>query len=135
MDVITIQTSKKEQLLDITKKVQELVKLSKVKSGICHLYVPHATAALTINENADPNIQTDILDCLDRLIPSGMWKHDALDQNASAHIKTSIFGASESVPIDKGELFLGAWQNIFLCEFDGPRAERTIVVKILEGRN
>ncbi len=134
METITIQSTKKDQLVDITKNIKELVKLSGIKSGVCYMYVPHATAALTINENADPNILTDMTDCLDRLIPSGMWRHDALDQNASAHIKSSIIGPSQTVPVHEGKLHLGTWQNIFLCEFDGPRAERKIVVQIIEGK-
>jgi len=128
MKDIKIRSTKREELIDITKKVEELVK--GIKEGIVFLYVPHATAGITINENYDPNVNEDILEFLRRLIPAGKWKHDKVDNNADAHIKSSIIGVSQAVPVKEGKLLLGRWQSISLCEFDGPR-ERTIILKTI----
>jgi len=130
MHKITVSTHKKRDIIDITDQIQGLVDKSKVKSGICSIYVPHATAAITVNENADPNVCVDILDALEKLVPQGVWLHDRIDNNASAHIKASIVGPSETIPIEDGKLQLGTWQNIFLADFDGPR-ERRLIVSIL----
>lgn len=127
----TISTNEHNELVDITDKVQEIVKKSKIKNGICQVFVPHATAAITINENADPNVPEDILNALRKIVKEhNGWKHDSVDNNAAAHIKSSIIGASEMIPIDNNELVLGTWQDVFLCEFDGPRT-RTIIVNII----
>lgn len=128
---IPFKSSKDQQILDITDSVKKAVSDSGIEEGICNVFVPHATAAITINENADPNVCLDILDALDDVIPSGKWRHDRVDNNASAHIKASIVGPSENIPIRDGELQLGTWQDIFLCDFDGPR-DRRVIVTILK---
>ncbi len=128
MESFKIKTKRKEEIVDITDRVKKLVKNKKGK--VCFIYVKHATAALIVNENCDPNVCDDILNCLRKLIPSGIWKHDMIDNNAAAHIKASILGPSEIIPIKDGELELGRWQGIGLVELDGPR-EREIVVEVL----
>lgn len=125
-----VSSHEKEQIIDITAQVKNVLNDSKVKRGLCTVYVPHATAAITINENADPNITLDILDALNKVIAKGVWRHDKIDNNAHAHIKAAIIGPSESVPVKNKELTLGSWQDIFLCDFDGPRT-RTVIVTIL----
>ena len=132
MDIIRIRTKEKEEVVDITSEVREIVRKSKVKEGLCLVYVPHATCAIIINENYDPNVGKDLLDCLDGLIPEGKWLHDRIDNNGAAHLKASILGPSEMIIIKDGELMLGQWQDIMLCDFDGPR-ERKIFIKIIEG--
>ena len=123
----TIKTSKKQQIVDITEKIKNLVKNSKVKEGICLVYVPHATCAVMINENYDPNVMDDLLNSLNKLIPEGKWLHDSVDGNGAAHIKSAILGPSETIPIKDSELQLGQWQDIMLCDFDGPRQRKIIV--------
>ena len=133
MQTITLSTSKKHELIDITSQVKEIVKNSKVKKGICYIYVPHATAAVTINENADPNIQTDIIKAINKIVPEhDNYLHDSIDNNAAAHIKSTIIGVSTAIPISNGELQLGTWQDIFLCEWDGPRNHRNVIVEIIK---
>ena len=133
MEQIVISTSKKHQLIDITEKIEEIVKKSKVKEGICFVYVPHATAAITINENADPNIQMDIIKAINKIVPEhDNYLHDRIDNNAASHIKSSLIGSSEHIPIYGNKLMLGRWQNIFFCEFDGPRSKRNIIVEIIK---
>jgi secondary thiamine-phosphate synthase enzyme len=123
----TVSTTKKQELVDITHKIKEIVDGSGVSDGLCNVYVPHATAAIMINENADPNITLDIIDALDKLVPQGKWRHDAIDNNAAAHIKAAVCGPSETIPVKDGKLQLGTWQDIFLCCFDGPRKRRVVV--------
>jgi secondary thiamine-phosphate synthase enzyme len=130
---ITISTKERQSLIDITAGVREAVASSGVKNGICNVYVPHATAAITINENADPNLPLDIVAYLRGAVKEGVWKHDQIDNNAAAHIKAAIIGPSETIPVRDGELQLGRWQDIFLCCFDGPR-KRRIIVTIIEGK-
>jgi len=127
---LTISSTKKQELLDITAHVKDAVKKSGVNEGLCNVYVSHATAAITINENADPNLRLDIVDALNQLIEEGSWRHDVIDNNAAAHIKSAIIGPSETIPIKEGKLQLGRWQDIFLCEFDGPR-KRQVNITIL----
>ncbi|MFH1316919.1 MAG: secondary thiamine-phosphate synthase enzyme YjbQ [Candidatus Woesearchaeota archaeon] len=129
MQQLTITTNKKQQIIDITKQVQDIVSNSNINEGICYIYTPHATAAIIINENWDPNIQKDTLNLLDQLIPEGKWLHDSVDQNGSAHLKSSILGPSEFVPFKEKKLLLGRWQSIMLCDFDGPR-ERYVIVEL-----
>ncbi|MEM4336415.1 MAG: secondary thiamine-phosphate synthase enzyme YjbQ [Candidatus Woesearchaeota archaeon] len=132
MNAITIKTSKKNELIDITGIIREIVSQSGVREGICFVYVPHTTAALLINENADPNIKEDFLMTINKIITEhDNYKHDMVDNNAAAHIKASLIGPSQLMPIHKGDLFLGVWQSVFLCEFDGPR-NRKIYIKIIK---
>lgn len=127
-----LKTHKREEIIDITEKIKEIVKKNKVKEGLCLIYVPHATAAITINENADPNIAFDFIEAMNKLIPPGIWKHDKIDNNGAAHIKSAIIGPSITIPIKDSSLLLGTWQGIMFCEFDGPR-DRRIIVKLTGG--
>jgi secondary thiamine-phosphate synthase enzyme len=113
-------------MIDITDRIRALLKESRIRSGICHVFVPHTTAAVTINENADPDVPRDILSELDKIVPhNDHYRH--VEGNSAAHIKASIVGASETLLIENGDLVLGTWQSIFFCEFDGPRTRRVIV--------
>jgi secondary thiamine-phosphate synthase enzyme len=129
MAEFSVRTRKQQEMVDITGRVRDLVQQSGIREGICLVYVPHATAAVAINENADPNVCEDILDALAGLIPEGKWRHDRIDNNAAAHIKATILGPSEAVPVREGRLRLGTWQSLMLVELDGPR-ERTIIVEV-----
>ena len=125
---INVKTGSRTEFLNITLKVQQVVKDSEVKSGICYVYVPHTTAAVTINEGADPSVVKDILSELNRVIPrSNNYLH--MEGNSDAHIKTSLIGSSETVIVEGGKLQLGTWQAIFFCDFDGPR-DRQVIVKV-----
>jgi len=126
-----LRTSRKEEMLDITESVQRIVDESGVEDGLCCVFVPHTTAAVTINENADPSVKEDILSAATRLVPEN-WDYKHLEGNAHAHIKASLFGSSVLIPVVRRRLFLGTWQGIFFCEFDGPRS-RTVSVKVLKG--
>ena len=127
---ISISTSNRNELVDITGKVSDIVKQSKIKEGICIVYCPHTTAAITINESADPAVQRDILVNLSKLIPeNGDYQHS--EGNSDSHIKSSIIGASETLIIKDNSLILGTWQNIYFAEFDGPR-QRKVIIKVLE---
>ena len=128
---LTFRTSAKDQVLDITREVAEAVRQAGAADGQCAVYTPHATAAITINENDDPNVGTDFLTALTRLVPEHAgWLHDRVDDNAAAHIKAAIVGPSQTIPVQGGRLMLGTWQNVFLCEFDGPRPVRRVVVSV-----
>ena len=128
----TIRTSDHNQVSDITDRVQEAVRASGLASGVCTIYTPHATAAIAVNENDDPNIGVDLMRALGKMVPEhDGWLHDRIDDNAAAHIKSAIVGPSESIPVEDGRLALGRWQNVFFCEFDGPRSERKITVTIV----
>ena len=129
MPELTIHTRKTQEMLDITSQVAEMVRRSGVANGLCLVYVPHATAAIVINENADPNVCQDILDALGRVVPEGVWRHDRVDNNAAAHIKATILGPSQAVPVREGGLRLGPWQSVMLVELDGPR-DRTVIVEV-----
>ena len=129
MAEFTVRTKAPQEMVDITSRVAELVKAAGVQDGICVIYVPHATAAVVINENADPNVCADILDALAGLVPEGRWRHDRIDNNAAAHIKATILGPSEAVPVRSGRLTLGTWQSVMLVELDGPR-DRTVFVEV-----
>jgi secondary thiamine-phosphate synthase enzyme len=128
---IEVATTKARELVDITRQVRAEVARSGVRTGICALYAQGATAALMIQENDDPNIADDVLECLDRLVPAGRWRHDRIDDNGAAHIQAGLVGPSETIPIRDGQLALSTWQNVFLCDFDGPRRTRTVLVTIL----
>jgi len=130
MEQIKISTKKQNEIIDITNLIQE--KISKIKDGICSLFILHTTTSLILNESSDDKIKEDVLDAFSRLIPKGVWKHDRLDGNADAHIKTALIGNNSlSIPIKEGKLVLGRWQSIWLVEFDGPR-ERNILIKIIK---
>jgi len=127
----TVGTGEHLQVVDITGQVQGAVRDSGVQVGICAVFTPHATAAITINENADLNIAVDLMNALRRMVPDhDGWLHDRIDDNAAAHIKAAIIGPSETIPIRDGRLALGTWQNVFLCELDGPRPARRVLVTI-----
>lgn len=128
---ISIATRSHAELVDITGKVADAVSSSKVKTGACQVFVPHTTAAITINENADPSVKRDILHGLDKMAPpSGDYEHG--EGNAAAHIKSAMIGTDRTILIEGGKLKLGTWQGIFFCEFDGPR-QRKVFVNIMEG--
>jgi secondary thiamine-phosphate synthase enzyme len=129
MPDFVLRTRKKQEMVDITQKVADLVRQAGVADGMCLVYTPHATAAMVINENADPNVCEDILDAMGRIVPEGVWRHDRVDNNAAAHIKATILGPSETVPVRSGMLRLGTWQSLMLVEFDGPR-DRTVIVEV-----
>ena len=126
-----LSTTKKQELTDITSRINNIIKKAKIKSGICNVFAAHATAAIIINENYDPNICLDLLDALNKLVPAGIWRHDSVDGNADAHIKSAILGPSETIPIKNGELDLGQWQSAMFVELDGPRSNRKIIVTIM----
>lgn len=132
MEKIKLDSHERTDMVDITEKVKESVRKSGVKSGICLLFVPHTTAAVTITEYADPNVMKDILSSLNHLVPfENDYKHE--EGNSAAHIKSSMFNFSLEMIIDEGELVIGGFQGIFFCEFDGPRENRQVFVKIMEG--
>lgn len=128
--IINTSTNAREGLYDITREVEDIVMRSGVQTGLVNVYVRGATAAVMIQENWDESVQTDIINLLQKLIPSGIWLHDAQDGNGDAHLKAGIVGPQESIPITQGKMGLSTWQNIFLCEFDGPRKKREVVVTI-----
>ncbi len=128
---ITVRSSKRSEMIDITSRVNEGIRSSGKTEGLCFIFVPHTTAAVTINENADPDVPKDLLGTLDRVFPQEP-AHAHSEGNSDAHIKSSLVGASEIVAIEKGRLVLGTWQSIFFCEFDGPRTRR-VLVRIIGG--
>jgi len=128
---IEVATTVPEELVDLTAAARAEVARSGVMNGICSLYAHGATAALMVQENDDPAIALDVIDCLARLIPAGAWRHDRVDDNGAAHLKAGIIGPSETIPIRGGELALSTWQNIFLCDFDGPRRARRVLLTIM----
>jgi secondary thiamine-phosphate synthase enzyme len=130
-DTITLSTRRERELVDVTVAAQRLVQLSEVREGICAMYAHGATAALMVQENDDPNIGVDVIGCLDKLVPRGVWLHDRIDGNGASHIQAGIVGPSETIPIREGRLDFSTWQNVFFCEFDGPRRRRTIAITIL----
>jgi secondary thiamine-phosphate synthase enzyme len=131
-EIISIETAKKNGLYDITEALEALVAKSKVRSGVVNVYVQGATAGIMIQENWDNSVQNDVISLLNKLIPYGVWEHDAQDKNGDAHLKAGLVGPSETIPIIGGKMGLSTWQNIFLCEFDGPRKNRNVVVTILD---
>jgi secondary thiamine-phosphate synthase enzyme len=129
MEKISIKTSQRAELVDITDKVQAIVVKSKIKDGVCFVFCPHTTAGLTINENADPSVKKDIIRSLTTLLPENAGYAHA-EGNADSHIKSSLFGSSLTNFIEAGQLALGTWQGIYFCESDGPRS-REIWIKII----
>lgn len=131
-EILTVRTERKRQSIDITERVRNIVRKAGVRRGLCHVMVLHATAAIVVNENADPNIGVDLLDGLERCFPDGSgWLHDRIDDNAGAHVKASVLGPSELLPVEDGDLLLGTWQGLMLLELDGPRSERRVSVQVL----
>ncbi|HEB49546.1 MAG TPA: YjbQ family protein [Desulfobulbus sp.] len=129
--IITIATDRRETLVDITGQVEEVVAASGIADGLVALYARGATGAIMIQENWDDSVQTDVIHLLRKLIPRGVWLHDQQDGNGDAHLKAGLVGPSETIPLMDGRLGLSRWQNIFFCEFDGPRTSRNIVCTIL----
>ena len=128
---ISVKTGSRTQMIDITPQVRDVVKAAGIENGLVHVYSMHTTGAVTINENADPAVEADILSCINKVIPwDDNFKH--MEGNSAAHIKVSLFGPSETVPLENGNLVLGTWQSIFFCEFDGPR-KRRVNVTVLPG--
>ncbi|MCB1858149.1 MAG: secondary thiamine-phosphate synthase enzyme YjbQ [Gammaproteobacteria bacterium] len=132
---IELSTERREELVDITSQVAALVAESGIENGVVLLYAQGATAALMIQENWDQSVQTDVINFLHGLIPQGVWLHDNQDGNGDAHLKSGLVGPSESIPLIDGKLGLSRWQNIFFCEFDGPRADRRVICTILKDRD
>ncbi|NPU83129.1 MAG: YjbQ family protein [Syntrophaceae bacterium] len=129
MKTITVRTGARIQMIDITDALQSAVREQGLENGICIVFVPHTTAAVTINENADPDVVRDILATTGKLVPAdGPYRHR--EGNSDAHVKASLFGASETLIIEGGRLVLGTWQSVFFCEFDGPRT-RNVMVKLV----
>jgi len=126
-----VKTSKQNEFIDITGSVQEAAQKTGVEDGVCIIYVPHTTAAITINENADPSVPKDIVMELSKIVPLEDQYHHP-EGNSAAHIKASLLGSSQTVLIESGKLALGTWQGIFFCEFDGPR-NRKVYVKVMKG--
>ena len=126
--IFKISTDCHNGLFDITDEVKAIVSQSGIQNGIVNVYAQGATAAIMIQENWDESVQTDVVNLLHKLIPPGIWEHDKQDGNGDAHLKAGIVGPSETIPIINGKMGLSTWQNIFFCEFDGPRQSRNIVV-------
>ncbi len=130
--VITVKTGSRTEMVDITAGIQDAVSASGMSEGLCMVYVPHTTAAVTINESADPSVKRDMLMVLNQVVP---WEADYrhLEGNSPAHVKSSLIGASETIIIKDGSLILGTWQGIFFCEFDGPRS-RKVHIQLMPGK-
>ena len=128
--ILSVKTRERTELIDITSDINRLVKKSGIEQGVCMVYVPHTTAAVTINESADPSVKSDILMVLNQIIPwEANYRH--LEGNSPAHVKSSLVGPSELIVVENHRLLLGTWQGIFFCEFDGPRTRR-VQVRIFE---
>lgn len=127
---IEVSTKRQRELVDITDTVRAEVRRSGIREGLCGLYVHGATAALMVQESDDPNLELDVLDCLDGLVPAGRWRHDRIDDNGAAHIQAGIVGPSETFPVRAGELSISRWQAIFVCDFDGPRRVRRVLLTL-----
>lgn len=133
MQTLTVKTDRRTQLVDVTGQVQSAVLATKIKNGICYLYVPHTTAAIAINEHVDPDVADDIEGALDRLLPStGPYRHS--EGNSDSHVKTVLIGTSLNIFVQEGKLVLGRWQGVFFCEYDGPR-ERKLLAKVVADRD
>lgn len=130
MEKFILHTTDRTAISDITSKVQSVIDGTNIKDGICYVFIPHTTAGVTINENADPDVKSDILKEMNKVIPfNDGYRHS--EGNSAAHIKTSLFGNSECILVESGQLQLGTWQGIFFCEFDGPRT-RHVWVKLMK---
>ena len=130
-ETITLKSTKHEELIDITEATRCILERSAIQNGIMQVYAHGATAALMIQENWDDSVPLDVVNLLRKLIPPGVWLHDAQDGNGDSHLKAGLVGPSETIPIIDGQLGLSQWQNLFFCEFDGPRTERRVVCTII----
>ena len=130
-EIIHLQTSRREILVDITDQVKAVVERSGIRNGLVSVYAQGATAAIMIQENWDDSVQSDVVNLLRKMIPKGVWLHDAQDGNGDAHLKSGLVGPSETIPLIDGQLGLSTWQNIFFCEFDGPRSDRKVVCTVI----
>ena len=130
-ETIQFSTQRDQELVDITARVKSMVARSGIRDGLVHVYAQGATAAIMIQENWDASVQEDVIAFLSKQIPKGVWLHDRQDGNGDAHLKAGLVGPSETIPLMEGELGLSTWQNIFFCEFDGPRRDRKVVVTVM----
>lgn len=129
--IITLCTSQREELIDITSQVKQFAKDSGIQDGLLSVYAQGATAAIMIQENWDSSVPRDVVQLMQKLIPRGVWLHDQQDGNGDAHLKAGLVGPSETIPIIDGQLGLSTWQGVFFCEFDGPRSERQVVCTVV----
>jgi secondary thiamine-phosphate synthase enzyme len=130
-ETIKLKTTVRETLVDITARVADVINRSGIRNGIIHVYAQGATAAIMIQENWDESVQTDVINLLRKQIPKGVWLHDAQDGNGDAHLKAGLVGPSETIPLIDGKPGLSTWQNVFFCEFDGPRSDRRVVITVI----
>jgi len=130
--IIKLRTDRRSGLYDITQDVISIIKESKVRTGIASVYARGSTAAIMIQENWDQSVQNDVVTLLNKIVPPGIWEHDKQDSNGDSHLKAGLIGPSETIPIIEYSPGLSTWQNIFFCEFDGPRERREVVVTIIE---
>ena len=130
-ELIHLSTNKREVLVDITLQVKRIVSRSRIRNGLVSVYAQGATAAIMVQENWDESVQTDVVTLLQKIIPRGVWMHDAVDGNGDSHLKAGLVGPSETIPLIEGVLGLSRWQNVFFCEFDGPREDRRVVCSII----
>lgn len=128
---IHFSTDQRETLVDISDKVKEELQKSGIQQGLCSIYAQGATAAIMIQENWDDSVQKDVIALLQKTIPKGIWLHDQQDGNGDSHLKAGLVGPSETIPVMDGKLGLSTWQNIFFCEFDGPRKDRSVVLTFI----
>ncbi|CAL1241153.1 secondary thiamine-phosphate synthase enzyme YjbQ [Candidatus Methylocalor cossyra] len=133
-EIITLSTTEREVLVDVTREVEAVVARSGVRDGLVSVYAQGATCAMMIQENWDASVPADVVQLLRTLIPRGVWRHDAQDGNGDAHLKAGLVGPGETIPIIDGRLGLSRWQSVFFCEFDGPRRERRIVCTVIADR-
>jgi secondary thiamine-phosphate synthase enzyme len=129
---IKVNSHARTEMIDITSEVRELIEKSRVRDGACHIFALHTTAGITVNEGADPDVQRDIIDFLDKKVPVS-YPFSHAEGNSDAHVKSTLVGVSETVLIEDGQLLLGTWQAIYFCEFDGPRNGRKVAVQIIAG--
>lgn len=131
---ISLQTTKKQGLYDITEEVAEIIKESGATTGIASIYARGSTCGIMIQENWDESVQNDVICLLNKIAPHGVWEHDRQDNNGDAHLKSGLVGVSQTVPVTDGRPGLSTWQNVFFCEFDGPRERREVVVTVIADR-
>ena len=133
LEKISVSSTSREEFIDITGSVQEIVRKSGVGEGLCVVYVPHTTAGVTVNENADPSVSRDIISMLSRMVPRNDPDYRHVEGNSDSHIKSTLVGFSHVIPVDGSSLTLGTWQGIFFCEFDGPR-RRSVLVQVMPAK-